>query len=81
MRNRETIRLSHGEFFISGPDVEFDVETWTCSCRTWPIVVASSTQDMTGEGWPKREAWFVRPCGICKTQPRPIDPDREVKNV
>ena len=66
----ETFRGQHNEFFQSGPDVDYDVETWYC-CRPWPVVVATTTRPQDPEKWPKREAWWVRNCGFCGNMPRP----------
>lgn len=72
MIGRETIRLSHSPFRISGPEVEFIVETWRC-CRDWPIVVATITYTNGADEWPRREAWHIRKCGICRDYPRPLE--------
>lgn len=74
---RETVRLTPSQYQKQGPVVEFDIETWEC-CRKWPIVVATTTWDPAEEGW-KREAQWVRNCGLCGDPPRPIDPDRDIR--
>lgn len=67
---RETIRLRPSPFRVSGPTEEFEVETWACKCRDWPIVVASSLWDESKDGW-TRQYYDVRKCGICKAWPMP----------
>jgi len=68
---RETLRLTPSPFRMKTSVIEYEIETWYC-CRPWEIVVASKTWDESIDGW-KREAWGVRPCGLCNGFPRPVE--------
>lgn len=69
MTRRETFRVQHSPFRVSGPEVEMEVEVWSC-CRDWDIIVASLTWDESKDGW-SRDYYQVRKCGYCREFPRP----------
>lgn len=47
------------------------IETWACSCRTWPIITATITYDFELDMW-KQKVWPVGKCGLCDEYPSPI---------
>lgn len=64
-----TFKGKHTEFFVSGPEVYYETAKVYC-CREWEIVVATTTHSTKNhDAMPKRESWWVRPCGICGEVP------------